>query len=358
MPTPTIINGKNYMNTITYTGTAPSDNAVTGVGFAPDVTWLKRLTTGVNADWGAYDTSRGATKAIKWNKTDAESTESNGLKVFGTDGFTVGSSGDANASGASFAAFNWLVNGGTTESISASGTIDIASTVQKNTTAGFSIVQWTGDNATTAGIGHGLTQAPEFIIIRNLSSSSLDIFTYHHKLTPDQSLKFNSDATPSAFARGHYDHSEIDATKFEVKRGSTDAKAVNGSSDNMVAYCWHGVEGFSKFGSYTGNGSSAGDGTFVYLGFTAQFIIIKNISATTDWTIWDGTREPLNPTNNSIFTNLAQGENGSSIDIDVLSNGFKCRTTNSNINASSNYVYMAFASNPFVGDGTSPVTAR
>jgi hypothetical protein len=117
------------------------------------------------------------------------------------------------------------------------------------------------------------------------------------------------------------------------------------------------VEGYSKFGKYTGNGNA--DGAFVYTGFKPAWIMIKETGNSNDWMIWDNARFPLNPTNNSLFANLSQGDNGSSIDLDVLSNGFKCRTTNSQINRSSgSYIFCSFAEHPFVGDGTSPVTAR
>ena len=350
MATPTIPNGKDYFNVVNYSGTG-SDNAVTGVGFAPDSTWLKRRDSGL-ADWGVFDTSRGVTKNLKFNKTDAETTEVNSLKTFGTDGFTVGSSGDYNASGGTFSSFNFLANGGTTESISAGGDIDIASVVQKNTTAGFSIVQYTGNGNSTdgQGVGHGLSVAPRWIIVKELSST--DNWNVWHGTFGNEKILLDSDGAKfSSTAFGNFTPS---STIFKVRGSNT-----NASSTTYVAYCWNEIPGYSKFSSYTGNGSTSGDGTFVYLGFTAQFIMIKETGNSNDWMIWDNARFPLNPTNNSLFANLPQGDNSSSIDLDVLSNGFKCRTNNSQINRSSgSYIFCAFASNPFVGDGTNPVTAR
>ena len=131
----------------------------------------------------------------------------------------------------------------------------------------------------------------------------------------------------------------------------------NGSGQDAVAYCWHSVAGFSKFGIYLGNGSS--NGPIIITGFKPAWIMFKETGNSNDWPIWDNARFPSNPTNNSLFANLSQGDNGSSIDLDVLSNGFKCRTTNTQINRSGgSYIYMAFAEHPFLGDGTNPCTAR
>jgi len=348
MATPTIPNGKDYMNSVTYTGTG-SDNAVTGVGFAPDATWLKRRDSG-NADWGAYDTSRGVTKAIKLNKEDAESTESNGLKVFGTDGFTVGSSGDVNASGGTFVSFNWLLNGGTT---SANTDGSISSTVQSNTDSGFSIVQYTGTGS-NATVGHGLSVAPTWVMTKVLDAQ-VSGFTVGLSADPSgfNNFMYLNESTNSRASSTTWQDTAPTSSVFSVGSSSTSNK----SGSSMVAYCWHEVDGFSKFSAYEGNGSS--NGAFIYLGLTAQWVMIKEIDSSNDWCIWDSARFPLNPTNNSLFTSLAQGDNGSSLDIDVLSNGVKIRTSNTQLNRSgSTYVLLAFAKNPFTGDGVSPVTAR
>ena len=303
-----------------------------------------------------YDSSRGPFQELRSNTDTAENTRPQALSKFLKGGFAVGDRTGMNSSGNSYVSWNWVANSGTTESISAAGDIDIASTVQKNTTAGFSIVQWTGDNASTAGIGHGLSAAPEWILVKNLADTT-DWFVYHKSVDADKTLKLNSTAVPGNFTTGKFDHSEIDATKFEVAQGGSNANSVNGSGDSMIAYCWHGVDGFSKFGSYTGNGNA--NGAFVYTGFRPAWIMFKETGNSNDWPIWDSARFPINPTNKSLFANLQQGDNSSSIDLDVCSNGFKCRTTNSQINRSNgSYIYMAFAEHPFIGDGTSPVTAR
>jgi len=347
MATPTIPNGKDYFNSVLYTGTG-SDNAVTGVGFAPDATWLKRRDSG-DADWGAYDTTRGATKAFKLNKNEAESTESNGLKVFGTDGFTVGSSGDANASGGNFVSYNWLVNGGTTvtNDASATGIGDIDSSYQVNTTSGFSIVTYTGTGS-AGGIAHGLGKTPRWVMVSALTNTSDGFAVLHGSTTTSfyDLSKTNDENT----ATGVW-NAVPTSTIFNVGTAS----GTNSSGLNYIAYCWAEIDGFSKFGAYSGSSSLP----FIYTGFKPSWIMFKERGNNNNWPIWDSARETINPTNNCLFADDPQGENGSSLDIDVLSNGFKLRTTNSNMNRSTGtYIYFAFAEHPFVGDGVSPVTAR
>jgi len=319
--------------------------------------WAKsRDNTGATLPSQLVDSSRGVGKRLISSGTNTEAFDSNHLTKFLKGGYATGDINVLNTADDSMVAWNWVANAGTTESISATGDIDIASTVQKNTTAGFSIVQWTGNNASTAGIGHGLSAAPEWILIKNMSDTT-DWWVYHHKFTADQNAKLNDTIKPGSFVTGKFDYSEIDATKFEVASGGTNANSVNGSGDSMIAYCWHGVDGFSKFGKYNGNGHA--NGPFIYTGFLPAWIMFKEIGNNQNWPIWDGARFISNPTNNSLFADLTQGDNGSSIDLDVLSNGFKPRTTNTQINRSTGvYAYMAFAKNPFNGDGTSFVTAR
>tara|TARA_R100001460_G_scaffold6653_4_gene17365 strand:- start:912 stop:1958 length:1047 start_codon:yes stop_codon:yes gene_type:complete len=348
MATPTIPNGKDYFNTVNYGGTG-SDNAVTGVGFAPDATWLKRRDSG-NADWGAYDTSRGVTKALKFNKTDAESTETNGLKVFGTDGFTVGSSGDANASGGTFSSFNFLANGGTTAS-NTDGSI--TSTVQANSDAGFSIVKWTGTGS-NATVGHGLSTAPSFILGKVLTTTD-NWIVGHHKIssTPwNNAIFLNSNAAIYTSA-AYWNNTAPTSSVFTTGTWWY-------SSQDYVAYCWHEIAGYSKFGSYSGNGST--DGPMIYTGFTPSFLLIKRTDSSTggNWSMINDVTYSSNPIGSPLMTDYAGGEPDlSAITMDFLSNGFKIRNTlNSNNASGGSYIFMAFASHPFVGDGTNPVTAR
>jgi hypothetical protein len=351
MATPTIPNGKDYFNTVNYGGTG-SDNAVTGVGFAPDSTWLKRRDSG-NADWGVYDTSRGVTKAIKLNKEDAESTETNGLKVFGTDGFTVGSSGDANASGGTFSSFNWLLNGGTTASNSDGS---ITSTVQANTTSGFSIVQYTGTGS-NATVGHGLSVAPNWVMIKVLDAQ-VSGFSVGCSADPSGFANFlylneNTESRASAVT---WNNTAPTSSVFSVGTSAT----TNYNTYKMLAYCWHEVDGFSKFSSYSGNGST--DGPMIYTGFTPSFLMIKRTDSSTggNWSMINDVTYPSNPIGSPLMTDYAGGESDlSAITMDFLSNGFKIRNTlNSNNASGGSYIFMAFASHPFTGNGVSPATAR
>lgn len=344
MPTPTIPNGKDYMNSVTYTGTG-SEHGVTGVGFAPDLVQIKK--TNGTTDWGWFDTSRGGTKNLKSNKQDAESTEAQSLKTFGSDGFTLGTGGDYNGSGGSFVSHNWSMNGGTTASNSDGS---ITSTVQANSTAKCSVVTYTGTGS-NATVGHGLGVIPQIIIVKKTNSSG-HWSVYLHTLGGTK-ISYTSSSTINSSNSGYWNNTDATSSVFSV--GTQDD--VNGSSNTYVAWCFGNVDGFSKVGSYTGNGNA--NGSFIYTGHTPQWIMIIRTSSANDWNIWDSARFPLNPDANNIFWNLSQGNNGTSLDMDVLSNGFKLRTSNSQVNGSGNtYTYWSIASNPFVGDGTSPIPAR
>ena len=344
MATPTIPNGKNYFNSVLYTGTG-SDNAVTGLGFAPDLVHIKK--TNSSADWNWFDTSRGVTKNLKSNTTSAESTEVNTLKTFGSDGFTVGSDGAVNGSSDTLVSHNWLINGGTTTSNSDGS---ITSTVQANSTSKCSVVTYTGTGA-NATVGHSLGIIPQIILVKKTNSTG-HWSVYLHTLGGTK-ISYTSVGVINSSNSGYWNNTDATSSVFSV--GTQDD--VNGSGNTYVAWCFGNVDGFSKVDSYTGNGNV--DGSFIYTGHKPQWIMIIRTSSTNDWNIWDSARFTNNPDANNIFWNLTQGNNGTSLDMDVLSNGFKLRTTNSQVNGSGNtYTYWSIASNPFVGDGTSPVTAR
>ena len=251
-----------------------------------------------------------------------------------------------NASGDSFVAWNWVANGGTVEDPNNDGSI--ASVVQANTTAGFSIVQYTGNATAGATVGHGLSQAPEFIVTKRLDSTG----SWHGYHSSQGATKYFLLSSDTAFGTSALTWNNIapNATTFTLGSGNT-----NNNTGEFVAYCWHGVEGFSKFGGYTGGGGT--DGTFVYTGFRPAFVLMKNVS-TGNWYLKDTTRDTFNPCEKTLMPNRTNFEAAQTY-IDILSNGFKQRINNdaSNLNGAT-YVYIAFAEHPFVGDGTSPVTAR
>ena len=352
MATPTIPNGKDYFNVVNYSGTG-SDNAVTGVGFGPDVTWLKRRDSG-NADWGVFDTSRGVTKNLKFNKTDAESTEVNSLKTFGTDGFTVGSASDYNASGGTFSSFNFLANGGTTAS-NTDGSI--TSTVQANSDAGFSIITYTGTGS-AGTVGHGLSSAPQWLILKSTSVAT-GWYVYHKNLGgADYEIYLESNS--ARYNSAAYSAWNNTAPTSSVISLAPTGYGSNNASVTYVIYAWHEVEGFSKFGSYSGNGST--NGPMIYTGFRPAWLLIKRIDSSTggNWSMVNDVTYPSNPIGSPLMTDYAGGEPDlSAITMDFLSNGFKIRNTlNSNNASGGSYIFMAFASHPFSGDGVSPATAR
>ena len=337
-----------HFQTATYTGNAGT-LAVVNDGnsdLQPDWVWCKRRD--VSANHVLYDSSRGASKVLYSNLTDGEETVS-GVTAFNTDGFTLGSDGNANASSGSQVAWQWKANGGTTSS-NTDGSI--TTTVQANTTAGFSIVTYTGNATNGATIGHGLGVVPQVIIKKNRSDSSPEWNVYHHSIGNTKSLFLNT--TDAATTESAYNNTSP-TSSIQTINGSG---ANNGDGDNMIAYFFTPIKGYSKFGSYTGNGST--DGTFVYTGFRPAWLMIKRSSAAENWFIQDTTRGTFNVVNKTLFANLSDSEyTNTNYNVDHLSNGFKLRTTDNHVNASGNtYIYMAFAEHPFVSSKGVPTTAR
>jgi hypothetical protein len=342
----TINNGKLYFNTVTYTGNA-STNAIT-VGLQPDFTWLKVRSAGSGQDHTLYDSVRGATKFIETNTTNAEATGSNYLTSFDSNGFTLGNDqSHVNGSGDTYVSWNWKANG----SGSANTDGSINSTVSANTTSGFSIVTVSKPNTNVATIGHGLGVVPAMIIGKNLASSFRWI-VYQKTIgnTKAQYLNENFvDTTSPTF----WNNTSPTSSVFTI--GSDNS--WNGTS---VFYCFAEKQGYSKFGSYTGNGST--DGTFVYTGFKPAFVMIKATGLVKNWLTFDNRRLGYNGagTNKQLHPNTNGTESsGNGTTLDILSNGFKTRTTDSDENGSGqNYIYMAFAENPFTSSTGTPVTAR
>jgi len=340
----TIPKGSLYMNTKLYTGNG-STNAQTGVGFQPDFTWIKARSNAENHN--LFDAVRGATKRIRSNGTEAEDTRTTSLTAFGSDGFTLGSGSQVNTNGWTFAAWNWLANGAGSANTDGS----ISSTVSANTTSGFSIVKFTGTGA-NATIGHGLGVAPKIIIQKGLDAV-LNWKMYHSSLGAGAYMNFD-DTAGSASSTVTWNNTAPTSSLFSVGSGNN-----NNSSQAYIAYCFAEKQGYSKFGSYTGNGATLGP--FVYTGFSPSFVLYKDSTSVSDWVMKDNRRPGFNVTDDVLYPNLADAE-GSGADIDFLSNGFKARTTAANTNKSNaGFIYMAFAENPFVatsGTNAIPVTAR
>jgi len=452
--------GGNFFNTKLYTGNGGT-NALTGVGFQPDLTWLKVRLAGSGQDHTWYDAVRGATKFIESNTTNAEATGSNYLTSFNSDGFTLGNDqSHVNASGDSYASWNWiganppkktyivkvvsdggnkyrlddfaanavtleLSEGGTfifdqsdssnnghplrfsttsngthaggsiyTTGVVVSGTpgqagakttITVAasaptlyyfctvhsgmggqantpttnsftnlagslqSNVSPNTISRFSIVSFTGSGA-NATVGHGLGFVPKMIIVKARGQAST-WSVYHASLGATKFLRLN-DTNAVGTEAGWWNNTEPTASVFSI--------GTNHYGNTQIAYCFGDVQGFSKFGSYTGNGNA--DGTFVYTGFKPAFVLQKRTDAVYDWQLHDNKRSSSggnNLVNSRLEPNATNVESTDNIGYDFLSNGFKTRTNNANYNASGGtYIYMAFAEHPFTSSAGTPVTAR
>jgi hypothetical protein len=343
---PTIDDGSQYFNTVLYSGNG-STQSITGVGFQPDWLWIKSRTF---TDYhGLFDSNRGSTKRLFANAADAETTQTLGVTSFDSDGFSLGSNLGQNRNSNNFVAWNWLANGGTTSS-NTDGSI--TSTVQANTTAGFSIVTYTGVVASSGTFGHGLGKQCDMVIIKNRTNPNS--WVVQHKDLSGSTYVLNLDGTGAQNNDGSFGITGRSSTTISVGSGN----GVNGNGYNYVAYCFADIEGYSKFGKYTGNGST--DGTFVYTGFRPAWVLYKKSSAAENWHILDNKRDTLNPNSFGIDPNTASAEaNDANLQMDFLSNGFKLRTSHGTANQSGQtYIYMAFAENPFVSSGAVPVTAR
>ena len=352
----TIDDPTEYFHTQIYAGDGNDDRSITNDAnagnFKPDWLWIKnRSSTNGHA---LVDTTRGATKVIRSQASNAEETESNAIQAFETDGFQIGTSGLVNTSSNNYVAWQWVANGGTTSSNSDG---NITSTVQANTTAGFSIVTFTGNGNNDATIGHGLGTTPAMIITKNRDDAVL-WRVWHQNLTSTNVLFLNEDfaqTAPSGHSNGYI--KTVGSSTYSVYQGNSDTNGVNGSSDDMIAYCFAEKQGYSKIGSYVGNGNA--DGTFVYTGFKPAWILIKRMDSTTSWRIIDSKRDTRNGCEARLFPDNTDAENLSALVLDILSNGFKIKSTNGGVNNSdSDYIYMAFAEHPFVSSKGVPVTAR
>lgn len=349
-----------HFQTALYTGTG-SNQSITNDGSSnlqPDWVWVKDR--GATNDHKLTDSSRLAnskpsitlesnTNTAEYDDADPMSTDS-----FDSDGFTIGTNGNYNTDGNTYVAWQWKANGGTTTTNDASstGVGSIDSVYQANTTAGFSIVTWTGTGS-AATIAHGLGATPQVLIIKSRDNAH-DWFVGHNSMhsTPwekYQTLHSNGQIADDVI----WNDTAPTSTVFSV--GSYDS--TNGNGVKFVGYCFRDIQGYSKFGSYTGNGNA--DGPFVYTGFKPAFLIYKRTASSGgDWVMIDNKTDTVNPCDEELYANL----NNATGDVDLLdftSNGFKLRRTHASQNANDElYIYLAFAENPFVSSEGTPTTAR
>ena len=345
MPYTSIDDPSKYFQATEYTGTGATQS-VGNTGnsdLKPDWVWIGGRASGDNNS--IFDSTRGATKELISNGANAEATDAQLLTQFDTDGFTVGTNGGVNGSGDAYVAWQWKANGGTT-STNTNGTVN--STVQANTTAGFSIVKWASDGAPDT-IGHGLSQAPDWIFMKS-TVSGLHWFGYSRALGPGKQHLLALDYIQSNTSV--LNNTDPSSTVFYTNHSDV-------SSGGMIAYCFHSVQGYSKFASYTGNGNT--NGPFVYTGFKPAFILLRHSSGSGNgWFAFDNKRDPDNgPTEKYLRVDESGAEGTASKILDMYSNGFKIIHADSATNGSGHtYIYMAFAENPFVTSTGTPTTAR
>ena len=344
----TIDDPTSFFNTVLYAGTGSSQSI--SVGFQTDWTWIKDRDSTENHN--IFDTVRAATKRISSNRSNAEDTQAQQLTAFGSNGFTVGTDSGANHNGRNYVSWNWLAGG----SASSNSNGGITSSVSVNTTSGFSIVSYTGTGS-AATVGHGLSSKPELMIFKNRDRSANWVI-YHHELNsqPEQAYIYFSTMGGRDGYSGFFNSTAPTSSVFSI---GTDSD-FNSSGEKMIGYCFHSVKGFSKFGSYTGNGNA--DGPFVYLGFKPAFVIIKQIGTDgISWQMRDNKRDSFNDGTRTLFpdTNDSESSGGTSYNLDYLSNGIKIRTTHARYNSSGvSYIYIAFAESPFVNSNGLPNNSR
>jgi len=346
----TIDDPSAHFQTITYSGNGAS-RSITNTGnsdLKPDWVWIKERNNAVSHR--IFDSSRGATKRIFSNNADAESTQSNSLTAFNTDGFSLGDGGSVNGGSDTYVAWQWKANGGTTSS-NTSGSV--TSTVQANTTAGISIVTWTAANGAYT-IGHGLGTTPAMVITKDRDTSERNWWTWHQAFGDPASaggyVALNKNDAKATAVNSIWGTQGLSSTLFGFD-------ASTSQNDAHVGYFFAEKEGYSKFGSYEANNST--NGPFIYTGFKPAWVILKCSGSTGNWFLFDNTRDNSNMVTQAIYVDLAAAENTESNGIDFLSNGIKLRQSGSGgFNHSGTYIFMAFAENPFVDSSGIPVTAR
>jgi len=327
----TIDNPELYFQTKLYTGNG-STQSITFDGsenMQPDWVWVKQRSGTTNHK--TSDSVRGATKALQPNDVDAEATDSDGITSFDSNGFSLGAGGDYNGSSNTQVAWCW----------------------KESATAGFDIVSYTGNGSSGLTVSHSLSAVPSVIIIKN-RSGSYSWTVYHHKNTsaPETESLFLDTNDATADRVNEFNDTAPTSSIFTVGDGNS----VNNSSENFIAYLFAEKQGYSKFGSYTGNGNA--DGTFIYTGFKPAWVMLKPTSTTGNWFILDNKRSSFNVMDKYIRANQSSAEATFSM-MDFVSNGVKIKTSDSSINGSGvSYIYMAFAQSPFVTSTGIPTTAR
>ena len=345
-----IVKPEDYFNTVLYTGNG-STQSITGVGFQPDWVWIKGRS--VAAGSNLSDSVRGVNKPLQTASTAAEETLTTCVTAFDSDGFSLGSNGNVNTNSGTFVAWNWLAGG----SASSNSNGSITSSVSANTTAGFSIVSYTGTGS-VATVGHGLGVAPKFIIVKTRSLSG-EAWPVDSRAASGILYLNETSAEGSYGDSSPFPSTAPTTTVFSIGTPNN----TNGSGATYIAYCFADVKGYSKFGIYIGNNNASGP--FIYTGFRPAWVLVKRANGSgNNWQLHDIKRtQYTQPINHRIAPNVTLAEQtGDTLGFEFFSNGFRPNNANGDYNDNlDEYIYMAFAEHPFVANnsGTAvPVVAR
>ena len=334
-----------YFNTVLYAGTG-SEQTVSGVNFSPGLTWLKSRSNGQPNVLS--DSVRGGNKQLYSADTQAETTYGQYLKSFNSDGFVLGTDSGINQSSQTFVSWNWKAGGSASNNTDGNKTISLS----VNTTAGFSVGTYAGTGQDST-IGHGLGAVPDWLMIKNRSSGSRKWQLWHNGLTGTNKYlaidRSDAELTDSA----SWDNTAHSNTVWNTY-GSGEA---NQNGENFVCYAWTSIQGFSKFGSYTGNANA--NGPFIYTGFKPAWIMTKQINGGSSWIVHDNKRDPINPIDEFFTVEEPDAAGTLANSYDLCSNGFKVRTSNGDRNSSGDsFAYWAFAESPLVNSEGIPNNAR
>ncbi len=327
----TIDNPELYFQTKIYTGDGNDDRDivfdVTDTSMQPNMLWSARRDSGDNIS--LYDSVRGDGKEFRTAESAGEYDRSDNIQALNSNGFQVGTDGQVNADGGTYVSWAW----------------------KESADAGFDMVAYTG-NQTARTISHSLSAVPHWMIIKNRSNYSFQV--YHHKNTsaPETEIMYLNTTAATSDSNVEWNDTAPTSSVFTV---GTDV-GVNQTSQSHIAYLWSEKQGFSKFGSYTGNGNA--DGEFIYLGFKPAWFLCKNTQDAGDnWIVHDNKRDTFNVTDAGLAPNTASAE-FTDVDMDFLSNGVKMRNNTGRANSAKTFIYMAFAESPFVNSNGVPNNAR
>ena len=332
-----------------YTGNASNDTAITfdeSTNMKPDWLWIKNRSAAQSH--AVFDSTRGPLKRISPNSNSAEGTENTNLDSFDTNGFTVDNEAIVNGSGNGMVGWGWKANGGTTATNSNGS---LSSTVQANTTAGFSIVYWTNNTGSVQTIGHGLNAVPKMIMMKVLGNTG-SWNTYHESIGNTHGLYLNS----SAVAEDNVAFFNDTSPTNQVFTTGTNGNLVN---NTLIAYCFAEKKGYSRFGKYIGNGNA--NGAFVYTGFRPAWVMLKATGIAENWWMFDSKRSAFNVANDGLIAsgNNTEYTDNNTLKIDILSNGFKIRNSDGSMNQTNGtYIFMAMAESPLVGTNKITAVAR